>query len=87
MFPGPHFVQAAADWPLPPLSVLTESRQHRLDFFQRRPPNELDRGNPVAVKPMGQIAKEGVVRIGGHRLDHQAMSRDAKSHGVSTLEQ
>jgi hypothetical protein len=85
--PWPNPVEAFPDRALTALRVGTQGGKHVVDFFSRRTARQVYRGNPVPVKPVRQVAQQGVLGVGRHRLDHQPVARHAERDGFPVVEE
>ena len=78
-----RWIQAAAgagpktERPVVALRVGGEGAQEVVDLLERDAALEAQRGDAVAVEPPGEVAEEGVPRVGRHAGDDQLVPRDA----------
>ena len=69
--------------PVVALWVGGQGAQEVVDLLERDAALEAQRGDAVAVEPPGEVAEEGVPRVGRHAGDDQLVPRDADRQRVA----
>ena len=83
---GPH-AGPEAERPGVALRVGGQGGQEVVDLLSADPAVEAQRGDAVPVEPPGEVAEEGVPRVGRHARDDQLVAGDADRQRVARGEE